>query len=359
MSFSKKVYSEIRFLKIMCEAAEDDSLIGYEEKKVWRALYRFVYYNNIEIHIDCNTQEWRNQFKQSDKTLKKAVKKGAPIPLFERLICRLEESAINDQEHVQLIFGHSPLTPETISFVSGALYFTMLEEVNLNRLSELTDCLLISPHNIKMLMPLTNDCGIPITKEFSGSWENVLENCNFFKWRQLPYNHIIVVDNYLLNDTNRIEENLKPLLECLLPQHLSSHTFSLTVISSFRNDRGGNDLDFDSRWKKLCDIINSLSRSYSITLLLVKCGNKTFHDRTIITDNMWISCGAGFDLFKNGRASKPTITNVVAPCFNDRINWAFNAYANLMDAIEKVLKDSPTYGDCPLSNPLYKRKCTL
>lgn len=331
----------------MCKDAEDDSNVKYEEKKIYRALYNFLFESIVEIHIDSSEADLDNEYKEACKVVKKSAKKNTYCPLYERFIYKIHDAKYNDQEHIQLYFNHHALTLETDSIDVEGLYLTMLSVDQCKEITKKTGAFIISQDNIGMLEPLTNDSGISLPQKIESNWSEVLKQCEVYKWkRNAPCNFITIVDNYLLNNMDIIEVNLMPILDFLLPDQFCSGNFCINIITMLKDSGpNGKDLPFESRLNRVKKIIKQIDRPYSIELCIIKNSDKTFHDRTIITDNLWIGCGAGFDLFnERGKASKSTIINVVSPFINDKVKWTFIAYANLRDKVEEVTGDGcPDY----------------
>lgn len=353
MTFSKNVFCESAFLEKMCQAAEENSQVKYEDKKVWRSLWNLIYYETVEFHISLSEQEWEKTYKEANRISKNAAKRGQPIPMYANLIRRLQDAGYCDQQHIQMLFGYRCLTPMSKGIKDG-IYLTMLKRDQCKLLQERTGQLIISPDNICDFEPLTNDNGLPIPKGYFGTWEKILRESEISKWGRLPCRFITIVDNYLLKDTNVIKENLASILSSLLPQSSTSTPFPLKIISCC-------SIDFENIWGIVCNIIDEINRPYPISLCIVKCNDNTFHDRTIYTDNIWIGCGGGFDLFKKKKASKSTLINIVSPFLNDRVKWAFKAYANLVEMVNKKTgKDCPNYDELGCSDnnrmPFYKRE---
>lgn len=347
MQYSKKVYIERGFLKWMCENAADDSHIKYEEKKVCRALYNFLYEAIVEIHLDFSEAEFDSEYKGANKIVKKSAKGNTVCPPYEKIIYKIHDAQYDDQEHIQLYFDHHALAQEMPTVDTGGLYLTMLSSDQCELLINKTGAFIISQSNIGRLEPLTNDSGMPIPKGFESDWSAILKQCEVYTWvRNAPCSFITIIDNYILNDLDLIKVNLMPIIESLLPKQYCSGNFRINIVTMLRGSgQNGKDLSFDCRWHRVKQIIQHINRPYPVELCIIKCGDKTFHDRTILTDNMWIGCGAGFDLFNaRGKTSKTTIVNVVSPFINDKINWAFKSYANLLDKVDEVANyDCPDY----------------
>lgn len=176
------------------------------------------------------------------------------------------------------------------------------------------------------------DAGCAIAKdEKNTNWLKILQGkCNIC-------NAMIIVDNYVLSDTNVLDENLREILQALLPDTLLNIPFHLSVFTS--------DMKKESkiRLELLKSIVKELRPNLECEISVFKNGTDIFHDRTIITNNLWIGCGGGFDLFKKGKSDKMTVVNIVNPYLTDTMQWAKKAYSNLVRSIKKVISNKNEY----------------
>lgn len=332
--FRKIIYCEMQFLKELSKNINGSSTIivsSYQETKVWQSIYNLLLNAAIELHLDISSEEKDAVYHEIESSMKKNAKKGRDNTAFESIFY----TCYNNQKRVQLKFDHHPLSQITTgeSLNPDAIYLTMLNKQDFRNLSEKEGILIISPDNIQEFIPLLNDSGLSIVKNDSGTWGQILRRC-----RAVPCNRITIVDNYLLSKTESFEKNLIPILESLLPDN-AEQNFPVTIYSSLI-------VDFFDMWKSITGIIKNIKRAYSISLCVVKCSDKSFHDRTILTNNLWIGCGAGFNLFKsNDRAINSTVINIVSPFLNDTIQWAFDAYGNLYKEAEHIKRIRDSYED--------------
>ena len=121
----------------------------------------------------------------------------------------------------------------------------------------------------------------------------------------MPYNAIVVIDNYILDDTNMMTENIEGLFEAIMPKELNT-TFHITIVTSLKKIPYCND-----RYNRLRDTVKKLRPNIDFELTIIK--SQDFHDRTILTNTMFFSCGAGFDLFRKKQSQKTTTVNVALP----------------------------------------------
>lgn len=213
----------------------------------------------------------------------------------------------------------------------------------------------ITPSNYESLKSLFIDSGISIKKgtETEDGW-NFLEdkarhNCN----------SMIIVDNYVLG---KQKHNLLKILDALLPYKLDI-PFDLTLICD-------DEERFNEKIKKLEKTINTelIKNRRSITINFQAIpGSDTdenekvrheMHDRSIITNNIWISSGGGFDLFvldkeKKVRSSKSTTISIVFPFMQNKIEWVDDAYITMLDDVLDIFVKK----DVQDSNRLFDAYC--
>ncbi len=145
-------------------------------------------------------------------------------------------------------------------------------------------------------------------------------------------NSMIIVDNYILKNGKR---DLPELLNLLLPESCDME-YHLTVFYLPEVGMSVTQEDIIEMIKKTKpDLVSSLQ------LELIPMVSKTdFHDRAIITNNLWFSSGAGFDLTRWDSASRSivakrsTTLEIVYPYF------ASNNIHKVDDAYENLIKDA-------------------
>ena len=147
-------------------------------------------------------------------------------------------------------------------------------------------------------------------------------------------NSMIIVDNYILKNGRR---DLPEILNILLPES-SDVDYHLTIF--FFQDFGASVTKEDIMEmvrKSKPDLADNLQ------LELIPMVSKTdFHDRAIITNNLWFSSGAGFDLTRwdsdtrSFVAKRTTTLEIVYPYF------ASLNISKVDDAYENLIKDAKT-----------------
>ena len=183
-----------------------------------------------------------------------------------------------------------------------------------------------------------------------------------WNWRQMDIlketsNGMVIIDNFVLSpdretDKCEVSYNLKELLRLILPDSCNE----LYQLSLFYFD-GGDSPTVRKRHKK--EFYESIKKYISFirphliieielfpTIANGQYYHKDFHDRTILTNNVWIGSEAGFDLLRkdasfdsNARAIKTTTTHGLYLGFgNDAADWLEEGQANLIEDAKKCLK---------------------
>ncbi len=130
-------------------------------------------------------------------------------------------------------------------------------------------------------------------------------------------NSIVIVDPYLRSTDivgaddgdGKSSRNLYDILSCILPETLSVPLH----ISIFTENKKGLT-NYHKKYKKICGWIGVLRPKLDFTLGVYSTSGD-LHDRCILTNNVVISCGAGFDLFKirDGKPCNQTSVTIVHP----------------------------------------------
>ena len=155
---------------------------------------------------------------------------------------------------------------------------------------------------------------------------------------EIPCNSLVVVDNYVLNDKEKMEENLIPLFDAILPTELKIE-FDLTVFALLCDDKGNNHKNVKNRYEEINGILNRVRPDMKISLSVVKVKKDHFHDRNIVSNNFFIGSGGGFDLFnRNGMSQKTTTIFAFHPFFYMHCCWSRKAYSDLLNEASSIFE---------------------
>lgn len=180
---------------------------------------------------------------------------------------------------------------------------------------------------------LVDDYGFAIKKSTICSWKKMLE-------RKTVYgNSLVIVDNYLLNDSNCFDLNLDPILNALLPEDLNM-VFNISFITQDPNST------LKSKTQTVEDLIKKIRPNLHFTVNFFVDVNKLFHDRVIISNYIWMQSGAGFDLFNfKSKAKHSTTVSIIYPFIQTYVPWAVDAYCNLLEDAKAIVKSAVNNGE--------------
>ncbi len=138
-------------------------------------------------------------------------------------------------------------------------------------------------------------------------------------------NTLIITDNYLFFDSQRIRYNLLPILKIILPQQLDKElAYQICIFTEDKRKKLKHSLS------PMVKMIKQIRPKLNFQLMIYEADD-IFHDRAIVTNNIWISCGHGFDIFtQNGAIDKSTTITIVYPFLQSAIRWSDQAYLNLL-----------------------------
>ena len=113
-------------------------------------------------------------------------------------------------------------------------------------------------------------------------------------------NALVLMDKYICKEgsVSRMNKNLKPLLNVLLPEKLDGIPFQLSIFSEFDQMQGKKIHD------EISEVIQAIRPNLDVEFTLYH--THEIHDRLIVTNSYMIEVGAGFALFKNGVAANET-----------------------------------------------------
>ena len=181
------------------------------------------------------------------------------------------------------------------------------------------------------------DSGFSVKRKSSDGWSNLLGSRMFYG------NSLIVIDDYLVDNIGLYENNLYELLDVLLPWDVKI-PFYLTFF------KGKSDKDLTVQYKKITEKIKALRPKYFnnqsdfnglLKINIIEDRRNVFHDRVILTNYCWISCGSGFDLYnKSQQAKHSTNVSILYPFIQNHVKWAKSSYLDFLDDTKAVFYDA-------------------
>ena len=302
----KTVYCDYKFLKeYVCTAIVPDPYDEESNRRYnnWQSFKNFILDANLYINAtkdDLTKEEPNNRF------IHLLLKKGANGE------CRINYVP-NSFPDIEKIEGDN-----INKDLMNSVFFIDLEDEIINKKSKDFGIFIINRNIASNSDHLFKDNGKGFGLREHGSWDFIDELLT-----EIPSirdcNSMLIIDNYLFeDDCNRVGElietykekinkNLIPILKDILP---------LTLIEGevFQIDFYAGKGDLEEQREFLYKKIKVIRPNLNFSLTVFNMCDEIFHDRAILTNNLFLQCGKGFDLFnKSGICKKPTSVGMSFP----------------------------------------------
>lgn len=145
-------------------------------------------------------------------------------------------------------------------------------------------------------------------KKYENGWKDV---CTNYKGKNPLCNAMIINDKFICKgvDSEGITEDLKTLLDALLPEGPQELPFHLSIFCKIDNKDKGNKV-----YKGLNKYIAEIRPHLNLLLSLYTCSD--VHDRFVLTNSYIMEVGAGFNLFKKGKTDNGSSMYYYYPLVN-------------------------------------------
>jgi len=160
--------------------------------------------------------------------------------------------------------------------------------------------------------------GSMLIKEEKYQWKNIILS--------LPANSLIIADQFAFKDENVINSNILKIINLLIAKSTIIH------ISIFTNKSKCIDNSIEKLHTKLKDLIGS----EKVNIEIIHSADE-FHDRFIITNNMYITIGGGFDVLTQDNNKSKKNTTVLSFAFSPITSqkWLLDAYYQYIIGMKK------------------------
>lgn len=338
--YRKCVYCETQFLREILSRLSDKafSFESLSEYELWMNVRSLLLSSDIKLYLNMSKNEFDYTIKDIERRRLNAAKKGKELQFthYEELIFGISIKQITNEIHLKLQ-DDFPDFKVVSDKELNAFYFTCKKQDECKKLMSDYGILVVSPETIMDFRFVLFDQGVAIKKLEQGNWEEILKEI------AMPCNSMIIVDNYILNELEQAKDNLKGIFDALLPLSLNSETpFHISIFTALKQNKNV-DLPSKARLDEIMKLLGCIRPNLNVELSIIKCPSDKFHDRTIITNNYYIGCGGGFDLFKSRKSQKTTTVNIISPYLNHSIKWAIKAYSDLISESSKVFVNTPEF----------------
>ena len=339
--YRPNVYCDLDFLKStlsMLDAENTSIDNSYFNNRVLTAnIRKLILSPDIKLFLNITSDEYVKVLSDIEKKRIKDPKtgKGQELTPFDRLFLDMEQKQQNNMCHLHFN-AKKVLFDDTLlqgNYLNATFFSSETKETCQQAMKEY-GIIVICKETIKDFDYLFFDHGSALRRYEESDWEKCLSNEN----ETNPCNSLIVVDNYVLNDGIEMDENLTSLFSAIIPKSLKpSVTFDLTIFATLKNDRN-TEYDIKGRFDKVMEILQKVRPKMNFSLSILKCKKDNFHDRNILSGNLFVGCGFGFNLFKNGKSQKTTTICAFHPFFYMNSIWPRKAYSDMLNEASSCFK---------------------
>lgn len=326
---NKSLYCDFVFLKRFSSSCpkRDENPLNDDPVEAWRHVFQFIYNSNFQV-IDCISYEDLVQ-EMRKKSLLWILLKGRKC-YHSNVHDFIERNIETGFKQVIFLTSDSKTERQSLSSAFG-------------------------------IIVLGNEDVLTLDKAFRRNLLhlNIEDNKSYTSWNDLDLptsicisNSMVVVDNYVLKDTKKFEQNLYSLLDKLLPERteIEYHISIFTKVF-------GSDFEMQLRFDKVNNKIKSIRPKLKFALE-IRDADEQFHNRKVVTNNVYISCDKGFDLFPIRKDGADI--NIVFPAFSD------SGEEKSYDSLIKELSNIKYRKECkhvwcnnPVSNRLLEKINTI
>lgn len=339
--YRKTIYCDWDFLESYISMLGEETLgidmpFG-EDYKVAECVREILLSSDVKLFINASREKFYEKLKNIEKKRKNAAKKDQKVVLtqFEKLLFEIDLRQQNNLLHVH--FNSLEIDFENLSLQEkflNAMFFTSSPKNVCQKAMDDYGVIVICAENVSDFKYLLNGNGVAIRKHETNKWSNCLS-----LEKPVPCNSLIIVDNYILSKTDLIKENLPDILDALIPSRLSSKIdFNITIFTSSLDNA-------KDRLQTVIGMLKELRPEINFSVAIIKSSSDNFHDRNIISNNMIVSCGGGFDLFKCGKSQKTTTVSLHNPFLTSIEKWSRKAFSDILHDALKVYETSPKFGE--------------
>lgn len=270
MKNKRDIYCDYRFWEEFFEM-EYVVLHNHVMRKLWDAFYDFLSNNNLFFNIPAQSVSENtpgginlNEIRQK--------KGGAGVKFIPNKFPKLEDLT-NDDDNLL-----------------NAVFLTMLDSTECEALSAKYGVIVFNTSMIFTANHVFIDNGVSLDETTGQNWNflyNLKEKCPSISC----CNSLIVADRYLLANVsdNVLNVNVKPIFDALLPQTLDNDiVFTICVIAQPMGT------SIESKATKLENLVKRLRPNLKFKMNVFN--SKKLHDRSILTNNIILTSGAGFDV---------------------------------------------------------------
>jgi len=288
MKNKRDIYCEYAFWEAFFEM-EERVLRDRSKRKLWDAFYEFLSNNNLYFDVPHQTIN-EDTCGGANIMRIRQEKGGAGIKFIPKKFPKFEDFSDNDDDRLNAVFLMTSETAvcESLSERFGVIVFNL--------------SMIFSANHVYI------NNGISFDRANGQNWTYLWElrdKCPSISC----CNSLLIADRYLLADLNEsaFDNNLRPIFDALLPHQLDNGIiFNICIIAE------NLCRSIDDKLYRIEMLIKELRPRLTFSLNIFH--SKKLHDRSILTNNIILTSGAGFDVIgTNEMPLKFTTTSLYFP----------------------------------------------
>ena len=331
------------------------------QMECWLSLYKFICKSNLILNV--SKEEFFRNIEIANPSGE--LKDSSLFLLWKHSFVEFRSEGFPS-------FNKLEIQNNDYEILNSVFLTTCEDDAFCKQVSEQYGIIVVNVNSWKSNFHLYNDNGYAIRKG-----DTNVKGWNFLQGPQKQLNicnSLIIIDGYLFDDNKKcntttmswqkkLDWNLKPILSQLLPKDLSNNLDLEVIIITGLMD----DVSYQDQCERVQAIINelcaetncSINVKVSIFLNVVCSKNKNgedtrravFHDRCIISNNIWIGSGFGFGIFAKKEDSdeksfpiQNTTVNVMFPFFQSHAQWVDAAYMQILNNVNDIISTNTVKG---------------
>lgn len=143
-------------------------------------------------------------------------------------------------------------------------------------------------------------------------------NWDLFRFQEsLPFNKIIINDNYILTDSNnqRIDKNLIPMVKTLMGENRTKEVPIYIFTKELKPEGPGTSCQIKDALEKKHRRLNSSFANYKLNFKVINNnllgGQSVLHDRVMLSNFLMVDCGKGFNLLPHSASNSQIIVESI------------------------------------------------
>ena len=327
MKFKRDIYCEYEFWEAFY-SMEEEVIHDRVKRRLWDAFHEFISKNNIFFNIkNTAVNEKTDGGKNLDEI--RQARGGAGIHfLTDEYNWFPRFNNISNKDNKRL----------------NSVYLTMSDTATCKKLSGKYGIIVFNLEILFSAKHVFTEFKTTFDRVNHLTWDKFLSDLKT-KCPKINYcNSLLLNDHYFLSNCNKdnVAFNLSPILDALLPQNLCDDiVFNICILAE---ETGENA---EEKKQLIRETIQNLRPKMKFNL---DTYNKWVHDRAILTNNVMLTSGTGFNPIEQDeekddiRARKSTMVSLSFP-FLQSDNNDNSIYLNLINEVNRILRFSAPQPD--------------